>query len=124
MFVRMVSAKLKVNQHKQFSELFQDKVIPLVRSERGFRDMMLLGVSGAPEVVVITFWDSRETMEASERNLSPKIQEILVPLLERPPEIKTFTLAYSTMHHVPAEQMMAFQNQAQITTPVPGVGGG
>jgi len=124
MFVRMVSAKLKVNQHKQFSELFQNKLVPMVRKERGFQDMMLLGVSGAPEVLVMSFWDSRETMETSEKNLSSKIQEMLFPLLEGPPEVKTFTLAYSTMHDVPAEQMMAFQNQAAITTPIPGVGGG
>ena len=123
MYVRMVSAQLKVNQHQRFSELFHNRVLPMIRNERGFRDAMLLVVSGAPEVVVVTLWDSRETAEASEKKLAPQIQQILSPYLEQAPQMRTYTLAYSTMHNIPSEQVTAFENQSPITTPVPGVGG-
>ena len=124
MFARMVSAQLKVNQHKAFSELFHNKVLPVLRNQRGFRDTLLLVVSGAPEVVAISLWDSKDAMDAYDTKTAPQIQQILSPLLERPPQVKTFALAYSTMHEIPAEQMMAFENQSPITHPVPGVGGG
>jgi heme-degrading monooxygenase HmoA len=64
MFSRLVSMELKPNTHKEFASLFDDKVIPLLRKQKGFKDIMLLVVPGAPEVVAVSLWESKENAEA------------------------------------------------------------
>ena len=42
MFARIVSLDLKPNTHKQFSELFEKQILPILRKQQGFKDEMLL----------------------------------------------------------------------------------
>src|SRR5579862_6234755 len=92
MFTRIVSLQLKVNGHKPFSELFHSKIIPTLREQKGFKDVMLLVTPGAPEVVAVSIWDSREAAEKYEHQVFPKLEQSLSPLTERRPEVKTFAL--------------------------------
>lgn len=124
MFTRIVSMQLKVNGHKPFSELFHSKIIPTLREQKGFKDVMLLVTPGAPEVVALSIWDSREAAEKYEHQVFPKLEQSLSPLTERRPEVKTFALAYSTMHKIPASEVAAFEKQSPTIASVPGVGGG
>ena len=54
MFARIVSLQLKPNTHKEFSELFDNKILPTLRKQAGFRDELLFVEPGGPEVVAIS----------------------------------------------------------------------
>jgi hypothetical protein len=41
MFSRLVSMELKPNTHKEFASVFDEKVIPLLRKQKGFKDVFL-----------------------------------------------------------------------------------
>jgi quinol monooxygenase YgiN len=120
MFARIVSVNLKPNTHKQFSELFEKQILPTLRKQQGFRDEILLVDPGAPKVVAISTWDTKENAEAYEGKAYPDAVKSLVEVLDGAPEVKTYQLAFSTLYKV---ALGVAANQSTITNPVPGVGG-
>lgn len=120
MFTRIVSMQLKPNTTKEFNQLFEKEILPLLRKQQGFKDEMLFIVPGGPEVVAISLWESKENAETYNRTTFPKVMSTLTRVVERTPEVKNYQLAYSTAHKVGAA---AFPAQSPNTTPTPGVGG-
>ena len=120
MFARIVSMQSKPNKTREFTELFEKEIIPTLRKQQGFKDEMLFEAPGGPEIVAISFWESRENAETYSDATYPKVLKTLAKVIERTPEVKTFQLAYSTMHKI---GVAAFPNQSPITSTTPGVGG-
>jgi quinol monooxygenase YgiN len=120
MFARIVSLELKPNTHKQFSELFEKQILPTLRKQNGFRDEILLVDPGAPSVVAISTWDSKENAEAYNSKTYPDAVKSLVEVLSGTPEVKTYQLAFSTLYDI---AIGVAANQSPITNPTPGVGG-
>jgi heme-degrading monooxygenase HmoA len=120
MFTRIVSMQLKANTNSEFAELFQKEIIPTLRKQKGFRDEMLFVVPGGPEVVAISLWESKDNAETYDHTTYPEVLKTLAKVIERAPEVKTFQLAYSTLHKTGEA---AFPNQSPVTNPPAGVGG-
>ena len=120
MFSRVVSMQLKPNTHREFSELFDKQILPTLRKQQGFRDEMLFVDPGGPEVVAISLWESRENAETYNRATYPEVLKTLAKVIEGPPEVRTFQLAYSTFHKI---AIGVAANQSAITSPTAGVGG-
>src|SRR5438132_10896804 len=64
MFARIVSLQLKPNASKEFAQLMDEKLIPVLRKQKGFKDEMLFIDPGGPEVLAISLWESRENADA------------------------------------------------------------
>lgn len=120
MFARIVSVELKPNTHKQFSELFEKQILPSLRKQNGFKDEILLMDPGAPKVVAISTWDTKESADAYHSKAYPEVLKSLKDVLESAPEVKTYQVAFSTLHPVAAG---VAAGQSSITNPTPGVGG-
>ena len=90
MFARIVSLDLKPNTHKQFSELFDKQILPVLRTQKGFKDEVLLVEPGAPRVVAISTWDTRENAEAYGSKAYADALKSLAEVLEGDPEVKTY----------------------------------
>jgi quinol monooxygenase YgiN len=120
MFSRVVSMQLKPNTHREFSELFDKQILPTLRKQQGFRDEMLFVDPGGPEVVAISLWESRENAETYNRATYPEVLKTLAKVIEGPPEVRTFQLAYSSFHKI---AIGVAANQSAITSPTAGVGG-
>jgi heme-degrading monooxygenase HmoA len=120
MFARIVSMQLKPNSTSEFRQLFDTKILPTLRSQEGFRDELLFEVAGGPEIVAISLWDSREEAEAYDRATYPDVVKALTKVIERAPVVKTYQLAFSTLHD---SGKADFPSQSPNTTPQPGVGG-
>jgi len=120
MFSRVVSLQLKPNTHREFSELFEKQILPTLRKQQGFRDEMLFMDPGGPEVVAISLWESRENAETYNRATYPELLKTLAKVIEGPPTVRTFQLAYSTLHKI---AVGVAANQSAITSPTAGVGG-
>ena len=120
MFARIVSVQLKPNAASQFTEILEKRILPSLRKQRGFKDEMLFLVPGAPEVVAISLWDSKEDVEAYDRAGYPEIKKLLANVIEKTPEVKTYQLGLSTLHKLGD---IALRTQSPNTTPSAGVGG-
>jgi quinol monooxygenase YgiN len=98
MFTRIVSMQLKPNARKEFIELFEKEIIPTLRKQQGFREEILSTDPGGPEVVAISLWESKQNAETYSQTTYPELLKMLAKVVEPNPRVKTFEVAYSTLH--------------------------
>jgi hypothetical protein len=96
MFARKVAARLKPNALPEFTNLMERQIIPWLRTQEGFLDLIILAVPGSTEVATITFWDRQSSAEAYHKNIYPEAVAILAKLLDSTPYVKTFDVVGST----------------------------
>jgi hypothetical protein len=120
MFSRFVSMTLKPNAGPDFTNALERQVLPILREQSGFRDEMIFVEPGAPELLAISLWDSKESADKYGRAVYPEILNLLSPFLEGAPTVASYLLSYSTAHRI---GLGAVPLEEPNTTPVPGVGG-
>jgi heme-degrading monooxygenase HmoA len=98
MFARIVAMQLKPNTRQEFTQTFENQIVPTLRKQQGFTDEMLFADPGGPEVVAISLWDSKQSAENYNRTTYPEVLKTLGKLIERTPEVRTLEVAYSTFH--------------------------
>jgi heme-degrading monooxygenase HmoA len=102
MFARIVAMQLKPNARQEFTQAFENQIIPTLRKQQGFKDEMLFVDPGGPEVVAISLWDSKQSAETYNRTTYPEVLKTLGKVIERTPEVRTLEVAYSTFHKIAA----------------------
>ena len=103
MFTRVVELISKQGKSKELSNAITEKVLPILKKQRGFVDETLL-VSDAPDnrILALSFWSTREAAERYQRERFPTVHDIVRPLLESEPLIRTFEVHTSTTHRISA----------------------
>ena len=101
MFTRIVELTSKPGKAKELSKTITEKVLPILKKQTGFVDeTVLVSDTESTRVLALSFWNSKEDAERYHREQYPKIQEILKPLLETEPAIRTFDVHTSTTHRI------------------------
>jgi len=100
MFARTVSMQVKPNSHKQFTDTFEGEIIPTLRKQQGFKDELLFGVPGGPEVLAISLWESKDNADTYNRTTYPGVLKSLSNLIEASPKVQTYEVEYSTFHKI------------------------
>lgn len=103
MFTRVVEITTKPGKTEQLSASINDKVLAILKKQKGFVDELVL-VSDKEEnrVLALSFWKTREDAEQYHRGEYPKVQEALGPILDAEPVIRTFEVNTSTTHKIAA----------------------
>jgi heme-degrading monooxygenase HmoA len=103
MFTRIVELITKPGKNKQLSDTINDKVLPILKKQKGFVDETVL-VSDKEDnrVLSLSFWKTREDAEEYHRVEYQKIKEMVQHLLEAEPMIRTFDVHSSTTHRIAA----------------------
>jgi hypothetical protein len=96
MFARKVAARLKPNSLTEFINLMECEILPWLRTQEGFLDLITLAAPDGLEVAAISFWDSKANAQAYHAGSYPEVLEILGKLLDAPPYVKTFDVMGST----------------------------
>jgi len=101
MFTRVVEITTKPGKTEQLSASINDKVLGILKKQKGFVDELVL-VSDKEEnrVLALSFWNTREDAEQYHRAEYPKVQEALRPILDAEPTIRTFEVNTSTTHKI------------------------
>jgi len=79
MFARFLSIKTKTHRIDEAAMLFEESVIPLCRNQKGFKRAYYLAERETGKCLLITFWESKEDMLATEE--SRFFQEQLVKFM-------------------------------------------
>ena len=68
MFARVLRSHLKLDKVDDAARMFEENVLPLCRKQPGFRGAFFMKDAGTGDSVVITLWEDRDAMMASETN--------------------------------------------------------
>lgn len=103
MYTRVVELTTKPGKAREVSETINDKVLPILKKQAGFVDeAVLVSDTESTRVLGLSFWNRREDAERYHQEQYPKINEMLKPLLETEPVIRTFDVHTSTTHRITA----------------------
>ena len=101
MFTRVVEITCKSGKAKELSSTINEKVLPILKKQTGFVDeAVLVSDTESTRILALSFWNSKGDAERYHREQYPKIQEMLKPLLEVEPVIRTFDVHTSTTHRI------------------------
>jgi hypothetical protein len=100
MFVRKVAARLKPNSLTEFTNLMEREILPWLRKQEGFRDLIILATADSREVATISFWDHERNAEDYNSGGYPGTLKILQKLLDGAPYVKTFDVVSMTFQMV------------------------
>jgi heme-degrading monooxygenase HmoA len=103
MFTRIVELTTKPGKNRELSDTINDKVLPILKKQKGFVDETVLVADKEDSCVLgLSFWNTKEDAEQYHREQYPKVRETLQHLLEVEPVIRTFDVHTSTTHRIAA----------------------
>jgi hypothetical protein len=102
MFAREVTIHLKPDSRTKFTQTIEKMIIPLLRSQRGFKDEIALVVSGGKKAVAISLWDQKENAETYNRVKYPEVLKVMAEVIEGSPQVETYEVSNSTWHKIAA----------------------
>jgi heme-degrading monooxygenase HmoA len=100
MFARNVALRLRPNKLDEFKQVFDDQIIPLLRKQGGFKDVITFALTGGADVIAISLWETKEHAEAYSLAAYPQVLKSLDPLLDGSPKLRVSDIVSSTFHKV------------------------
>ena len=102
MFACVLECQAKDSKGPQISTKVTNDVLPCLQKQPGFVDFFALSdKTNAEGLVCVSFWTSRGgDAEEYHRQHYEMITNMLKPVLESPPTLKTFTVRASTAHRI------------------------
>lgn len=97
MFARKVSVPLKPGALKSFTSLMECELLPWLRTQEGFLDLITLAAPDGIEVQAISFWDQQGRAQSGNCGYPEQVLSILEALLDGNPYGKTFEIVSSTL---------------------------
>jgi len=103
MFTRVVELTTKPGKNKQLAETINDKVLPILKKQKGFVDETVL-VSDKEDnrVVGLSFWNTKQDAEEYHRKEFQNVHDLVRQHLDAEPMIRTFEVHSSTTHKIAA----------------------
>jgi hypothetical protein len=88
MFARNVALRLRLNSLNEFRRIVDAQIIPLLRKQPGFKDLITFALTGGTDITAISLWDTKEHAEAYSTTGYPEVMKSLEPLLDGSPKLR------------------------------------
>jgi quinol monooxygenase YgiN len=93
MFTRVVEIKSKAGKSKELTNTVNEKVLPILKKQRGFVDeIVLISDKENDRVLAISFWNNSEDAELYHREHFPQVRDSVRHLLDGEPLVRTFNV--------------------------------
>lgn len=102
MYARNLTFQLKANTTAEFTRTVEKDVLPVMRKQNGFKDVITYVVAGGSQAGSISLWDKQESADAYTRDAYPQVLKSLNKVVEGTPVIGSFEVSNSTMHNIAA----------------------
>lgn len=103
MYARNISLNLKPNSAPQFTQKFENEILPLMRKQNGFKDeITFLGATGK-DAIAISLWDRKESADTYARVTYPQVLKDLAGVVEGTPQVHAYEVSNSTFHKIAAK---------------------
>jgi hypothetical protein len=103
MFARTVVMQLRPDSAAEFTRTIENEVIPVLRKQKGFRDLITFIADDHSEAVVNSFWDTRADAEAYNGAGYLAVLKLLSDVVEGTPRVGTGEVTNSTSHRIAAK---------------------
>ena len=104
MFSRVVAVMTKPGKVREFAKTIQDKILPILKDQLGFVDLILLSSNTeADQILALSFWRSQQDAERYTHEQFPRINELISHLVESAPVSRTFNVDTFTSHNIPSK---------------------
>jgi len=100
MFARNVSIHLKSNSLSDYTQAFENDILPLLRKQNGFKDEITFAAAGGVDVTAISLWENRNDAENYNTNTYPQVLKTMARFIEGTPKVQTSDVVTSTFHNV------------------------
>jgi heme-degrading monooxygenase HmoA len=94
-YARNVHFQIKLGKEKEFTTLFENEVIPMLRKQSGFQNELTF--VNQDEAVGVSLWDDRKSAEAYQASTYPQILAKLNPVIVGTPTVKTYDVTATTL---------------------------
>ena len=102
MFTRHLIFKLKAKTSPEFTRLVEKEVIPMLRKQKGFLDVVTCISPDLTEAVSNSFWNTQADADNYSRTGYPEVMKSLESVVEGTPTVGTATVSNSTFHKIAA----------------------
>jgi len=93
MFARIVEFIPKPEKKEEFVKKVRNEVLPLLKAQKGFLEYLpFFPENKAEKVITITLWMEKWDVEKYEREVYPRVEEILKPYLVTPMTFKHYNV--------------------------------
>jgi quinol monooxygenase YgiN len=92
---RNLHIHLKEGKQKEFVQLLESQILPVLREQAGFREELTL--LDGNRALVISLWDDRKHVQAYQSSVFPRLVDKMSPLIQGPPNAEIFEVATSTL---------------------------
>ena len=100
MISRIVSCTVMPERISEFRHALKNEVLPNLTREPGFVDLIESFDTSTGDFVCTTLWNTRQDVENYDRGLFQDIAQLLVPMVNGQPDIKTLSVENSTVHDI------------------------
>ncbi|MGA9041412.1 MAG: hypothetical protein WB421_12820 [Terriglobales bacterium] len=101
MFTRILEFEVKLEKKEEFVKKVKNEVLPILKKQMGFLEILPFFPEKIREekALAISLWATRPDAERYEREVYPKVQEILRPYLTTPITVKPYVLETTLCEH-------------------------
>jgi hypothetical protein len=101
MFARSLEFEVKEEKKQEFIKVVKNEVLPILRKQVGFLEMLPFFPEKLEEkkVLNISLWSTKADADRYEKEIYPKIIQIVKPFLATPVVVKYFTIETTLCEH-------------------------
>jgi hypothetical protein len=101
MIARILNLELKLEKKEEFVKVVKNQVLPILKKQTGFLEILPFFPEKMREekAITISLWTTKLDAERYEREVYPKVVDILKPFLTTPVEVKYYNLETTLCEH-------------------------
>jgi hypothetical protein len=100
MFARIVEFIPKLEKKEELVKVIRTEVLPILKKQAGFLEVLpFFPETKNEKVIAITLWMEKRNAERYEREVFPKVEEILKPYLTTPITYKPYNVETTLCEH-------------------------
>jgi Antibiotic biosynthesis monooxygenase len=100
MFARILEVTPKLEKKEEFIRVIKNEIVPLLRKQPGFLEILpFLPEVKNEKMITISLWTEKKDAERYERDVLPKVEEIVKPYLTVPFLVKNYLVETTVCEH-------------------------
>jgi quinol monooxygenase YgiN len=100
MFARIVEFIPKPEKKEEFLKVVRNEVLPILKSQPGFLEILpFVPESKTEKMITVTLWTEQQNAKRYEREVYPRVEEILKPYLTTAVTFKHYNVETSLCEH-------------------------